>query len=406
MTTNSGPNPVENGLLLSIDAGNLKSYSPNYITAPLDLFSIIFSGSRATSSKDPLEKSPAGGIPVKMVTTGGDPQFNISPVVSVRVGETWTASVWVKSNRTITSTGQLYLLVINSSGGLVSAPSTVITFTPTWQRISVTFTLANAATDRIYIRLDGPDVLTSGDEIWWDGAQLEKSSSATTLKPYLGATIKDLSLTKGSMTQQNMPYISNEQNAIVFTRTDTTPKLGGGVLYIGTGPLTSANFLYQDHSWEVLFKINDRNPGNYDGTEAESAICAFKGYHAGFLYNASSMRYLLWNGTSAVNTGNISLGTSETDIIQGQWAHLCATKNSTAVKVYLNGKLKINTPTTPALNTGITNQIRFGAMQSLSTDSFGYLSKSALGLSRMYNRELSAVEVLQNFNSVRSRYGL
>ena len=86
-----------------------------------------------------------------------------------------------------------------------------------------------------------------------------------------------------------------------------------------------------------------------------------------------------------------------------QWVHLTATYTSGAKVIYRNA-VAINS------SAAITGTLRQG------TNGFGYYlgSTQAVGefflgrysVCRMYNRALSAAEVLQNFDSSRGRFGI
>jgi len=106
------------------------------------------------------EKSPAGGIPLKMVSTGIDPysnadysgpQFNIG---LAEKGETWTASVYAKADKT--TGGQIFLFENGGTSDDFSIHDQSIQLTPEWQRYSIT--LENIAKDtQLQFRVDGPD---------------------------------------------------------------------------------------------------------------------------------------------------------------------------------------------------------------------------------------------------------
>jgi hypothetical protein len=87
--------------------------------------------------------------------------------------------------------------------------------------------------------------------------------------------------------------------------------------------------------------------------------------------------------------------------------HLLGTyKASTGqVKIYLDGVLKttstISTTGNVSLNDGkITLGLDYHGLSS------GYSMNGNIFLSRVYNRVLTAAEVLQNYNATKSRFGL
>lgn len=205
-------------------------------------------------------------------------------------------------------------------------------------------------------------------------------------------------------------YSDQEIDFITFDRT-TAPaaKWGGLASTVGTGLLTATNFLYNDHTWEVWFRINDRNP---EGTTNEglSGLANYQGYHSGFQYSTSTMFYYLWNGITSVNPCNWSIGTSGTQIVQGQWYQIAVTRNGNSFTPYLNGQVSgsVGTFATTSGNPGITDNIRLGAVQKLNPGEGNYLYYSKVSISnmKMYNRALTAIEIKQNFDALRGRFNI
>lgn len=185
-------------------------------------------------------------------------------------------------------------------------------------------------------------------------------------------------------------------------------KNGGSISVLTSGALASNTYLYNNHTTEVWARINDRFPSFYDGYEGESALVVFAGYHSMFLYGSNYLRYSIWDNTGPTfkATSDLSLGTSGTDIIQGQWFHVVVTKTGTTFRTYLNGTLrKTDTITSTAL-AGVTNRLSIGSAFDNNVNSFNYYGKNNVGCLKMYNTPLSADEIAQNFNALRGRYGI
>ena len=121
MATNYNPNIVRSGLVLYVDAANPRSYSPNVQSNSTDLYAwVVGSNGACTIARDlTTSKSPAKGIPVKMSVTGNDPymatynasQYSLATAAS---GQTWTASVWVKSS--VATTGEIFIFGATAAG--------------------------------------------------------------------------------------------------------------------------------------------------------------------------------------------------------------------------------------------------------------------------------------------------
>jgi hypothetical protein len=188
-TVNNGPQIVRSGLVLGLDASNMRSYSPNVMPNPTDIFA--WCGASAlnscTISRDTSMTRQYGSIPLKMTVTGTDSHiktydsstWNLAPAAN---GQTWTVSVYAKAS--VASTfGQIFIFPANSSGLALTFGADTLALTNSWTRFSFTYTITGASTTAfIQIRLDGSN--TAGEIIWWDGLQVERSSSATTFNPY------------------------------------------------------------------------------------------------------------------------------------------------------------------------------------------------------------------------------
>jgi hypothetical protein len=371
MSTSAGPNIVEDGLVLSIDPANQKSYSPNMVTSPLNTTSYISGSAACTISQDITEKSPVGGISMRMTTTANDARAAGSGI-SITNGETWTVSVWVKANRQITSTGQLYLLIYNSTGGLLSAPATSISFNQNWQKITTTTTISNSSAVTLQVRFDGPDTFTSGDIIWWDGAQLEKSSSATPFNPnYYGNIINDLS--------------GNGNNGTIFgdftfngnTKVLHSNGVTGSYIDIPSPNLTSSDFTvisatrYAGASPRgriISAKSNNWLMGHWGGN-------ANKYYSAGWVstYTQADEEWRIFAGTGNISSDQYSFFSNKNKLVT----------NSAGGSAGPNG-----------FSIG-----RYGTGNS-------EYSNCDVGFLAVYNRVLSDSEIQQIFNALRSRYGI
>jgi hypothetical protein len=181
-------------------------------------------------------------------------------------------------------------------------------------------------------------------------------------------------------------------------------KIGGNMNVSTSGSLASNTYLYNDHTTEVWARINDINAASYDAYEAWSVLAVYSGYHSMFIYTPSiGLRYDIW-GPSNTSTSALTLGTSATDIIQGQWFNVAVTKSGTTFKTYLNGVLKKTDTITSTAFVGVSNTLALGSAYDGNTGAFYYYAKNNVGCLKMYNATLSADEISQNFNALRGRY--
>ena len=145
-------------------------------------------GQRANSaamSRDvSTQRSPVGGIPLKMEVGGLDPYtetYNntLWNIAKASAGDTWTFSIYAKADRS--TTGQLFIFEANGDGNSVSAQNKTIQLGTEWQRYSFTHTFKSGSSEFIQVRVDGPDDRNTvvPATIWWDGLQVEKAAHAS-----------------------------------------------------------------------------------------------------------------------------------------------------------------------------------------------------------------------------------
>ena len=236
--------------------------------------------------------------------------------------------------------------------------------------------------------------------------------------PGSGSIVTD-PIAGNNFTLSNPSFFSFDSatNSMNFTRDSATVNGGYAGLYnpASSGPLYHATYLYNNHTSEILARINtilsgyQEYPAVYNNTDNSGMLAGYTGYHAMFIYNSGSLNYQIWDGTNAPTYGNrstsaLTVGTSGTRIIQGQWFHMVVTRNSNTFKTYLNGQL-IYTNTLVAATPSPSNNNLYIGSAPVGASYSGY-TKSNVALLRMYNTVLTDDQVAQNFAAIRGRYGL
>lgn len=338
------------------------------------------------------------------------------------VGATYSSTLitgsWVRVSYsgipTATSKGFLDLFsdsntnnVIDFWGVQIEVASTASIYQPIYNNIiTPTFAKREASDGKLYVTNQFDEL---NGTVYTGNLLLNIDPS---LIPYTSAGITDINSTT-TFTLHSPSYYSATTNGIQFTRTAAAPKDGGGAYITGTGSLAVSTFLYNDHTWEVWFKINDRTPGGYDVTEGYSLLAAYQGYHAGYMYTATNMFYYVWDGVSALRQCvSWSLGASGSQINEGSWYQIAVVRSSGNVFTpYINGA-PLGTGSTQASlsSTGIgtNNTLAIGKAQFVAAgaSSYVYYSKCTHGNMKMYNRALSADEIKSNYEALRSRFGI
>lgn len=385
MSVYAGPNFVEDGLLLALDAGNSRSFSPNVFPGALDFYTwytSIKGNSTAVSctlSQDlSTPKSPANGIPLRMDVTGNDPaipSYNSSPwnVSAVSNGQTWTLSVYVKGS--VATTAQMFLFGADNSGvslvggNWIGIASTIFNITTEWTRQQLSITFNNASVAYIHLRLDGPDSGGVGQTIWWDGIQLERNSSPTPFNPRVntnGTNFWDISGNSNNRTLVNGPTFLNENNGVIsFDGVDdyttiSIPSDTGTISFWYYYNINTASKLIMGNSSSMLF-------------------CAGAGGGAHWYNHTPDYSfYYFW--------GNVS-----------QWLNIALVYGSTTDnKMYVNGNLAYSS-NSYSLTKGTVYNVA-GNYYNPQNCKFSNIN--------VYNRALSPAEIRQNFNALRGRFRL
>ena len=409
-TVNNGPQIVRSGLILDLDAGYMRSYSPNVMPNPTDIFAWCgSSGVNCTLSRDSTMTRQYGSIPLKMVVSANDPNmstynsptWNLAPAAT---GQTWTVSVYVKASVATNVEGPV-IFECNSSGTYLAVTSAgSISVTTSWTRISYSVTFGNASTAFIQVRLDGTPTGGSGITIWWDGLQVERASAATTFNPYyFGNTVwKDISGGGYNGTLTSGPLFNTSNNGSIvfdgstqfstFTPTPTILQGNPNFTVIGFYKRTG-NFSYKG-----FWGIGGSNAG---GTR--QGIC---NWNSG---NTNEITIDSW-GESTFTTGqtyplNTWIGVAWRKIAGPTTRANCIISifDGTNITHYTSTALTVlRAESATNLNINSIGGITLG---SISVDT-GYCSPINIANHCIYNRLLSDAEIMQNFQTTKTRFGL
>lgn len=259
------------------------------------------------------------------------------------------------------------------------------TYTTEWKRYSTTGP-CTAGTTLDYFPIHSGS-LTGGYTIQYCGFQLELGTYAT---PFVAGTRSTtqalLDLTgQNTITATSLTYASN--NTFSFNGTSdyiTTPLSLGS-----TDPLVSINM------W--IKRTANFNGAGYWGLGGGSSGNGINGYTS----VENKIGWDLW-GLTTFHTGQ--------DYPLNQWVNVCWVKTATTfttstLKVYING---VDTPlTTTVRNNSSTVNLATGFnVGRLAASVSLYYAPGDVSVTNVYNRALSATEVVQNFNALRGRYGI
>jgi len=248
----------------------------------------------------------------------------------------------------------------------------------------------------------GPDVIDTGLVLALDAGDTNSyPGSGTNVNDLVGST--NFTLVNPSYYSYDGTSMSLDIDKTLSPATET-----GGYLDADTsGDLTALNYLHNDHTTEIWFKADDRDP--YGSPETRSALVVYRGFHSGWYFSTSAYDYAIWgnDGTSnQVNSWNFS------DTEEGVWTQLVAVRNGSNIKLYKNGIEKTSATITASLlaanvSTPSSNDLRVGtAHGNNGASDFNWFSDITFSNLRMYKKALTASEIQQNFNALRGRFGI
>ena len=226
-------------------------------------------------------------------------------------------------------------------------------------------------TDKICVNFDYEGIVTSGSIVNID-------AGFTTSYPKSGTTIYDLSGNTYNGALTNGPtFDSSNSGSIVFSAPSDQ------YININSGASILSNVSYTKIAW-----FNCSNFVSYNNNIISGGNT---GQHAFWLYNSNKLNAghnSVWN--LVVGTTTLSLNT---------WYCGAVTFNTTnGWKLYLNGVQEATSANTTTF-TG-TGDIQIARYQG------GNNFNGKIAIAQVYNRVLSAAEILQNYNAQKGRFGL
>jgi hypothetical protein len=221
----------------------------------------------------------------------------------------------------------------------------------------------------------GPSIVTDGLILYFDAANVASY-------PGTGSTCFDLIGNNNGTLANGVSYSNNNAGVFQFTRASNQ--------YISTN-FTSGN-VYTFSSWF--------NQSAFDGNAGS--------YYSIFILNAPNYVLLASNGVAALTfwttdtLGGATLSTPTLSI--NTWYNVTFVREGQNItggyKAYFNGVLTGSASTGTSWTTSGTLWI--GSRNDSTSQAF----QGSEGPFMAYNRALSAVEVLQNFNAQRRRFGV
>lgn len=221
----------------------------------------------------------------------------------------------------------------------------------------------------------GPRTITNGLVLALDAADKNSYKGS-------GTTWKDLTSNANNGTLTNGPTF-NARN-------------GGNIVFDGVDDYVS------------IPSNSNFNNGNNITVEAWVLCTNWSSYtHPMIVAKGINVEWILWKSNDVGYIGKLGWRAagqaySTTSLPNNVWCQCVGSVGSAGTKVYLNGVLESTSGTT----TFTTGNVNVTIAAGLVTGSPANLLGANVAITKIYNRQLTDAEVLQNYNAVKPRFGL
>ena len=361
MATKGGPNPVlDSSLILNLDSINLDSYKEittgNLWNYPASIMSSGLYGWNTWGQSTILNSGNALSVTYVSGHMGAYNYFEADMSISLVAGKTYIVSFDAK---TVGGSNTAYGW-LNDNYGLGTTA-----FTNIMTRYSIRFT-CNAISWATYLAVWG---LSAGNVVTMTNFSLVE----------VGTTWTDLSGNGNIGTMINGPTYDYSDSSIAFDGVDD---------YGSVAHNTSLN-INNIITLSCWIKTSDANAALIDKRDSTA-----DGYGL-FLVNSGGggKLHLRINSFAQTSSGII--------LSDNVWHYVCGTYDGTYIRLYVDGNLD-NAPINVGLSTmSTTGSLILGCLFDLSYSIYTYSGK--ISNVQIFNRALSASEILQNYNALKSR---
>jgi hypothetical protein len=353
----AGPDVVDSGLVLSLDAANSKSYF-GYWSPTLSNGANAFDGSLST--------------------------------VAGSLGGTFGPYTYTFTKPPSITSARMYVSLGASSGQVGSRTNVFLV-----NGIDVTQKAKDA---NLYAPTAGWIDVTAESGSNWNTFQFTGTSGSTNpsiaaievngnilVGNYSGTTWTDLSGNSNTGTLTNGPtYSSANGGSIVFDGSNDNIQLAGTNFSLNTMTISAWNYSSNFNQNGFMFEKTTNGAVNTQYS---------------LFYNSSNDIYYRTYGLSTLD---LAVNTTTAGVVNNQWNNVVATWDGTNKRIYVNGVLRA----TSATLSGTVTQNTTGAAFIGIYGGGGYPFNGRISQTQIYNRALTAQEIQQNYNASKSRYGL
>jgi hypothetical protein len=399
------------GLALRLDAADYNSFDrrTNLFTYSEDFNNAAWTKSGVTITTNATPGPVVNGVRLsadKLVETAVTQQFLIvqNPYTAV-LNDVNTISVYAKSGErtqlTITSFGDGYAVFNLNTGTIYQTGGHVCSITSVgdgWYRCRATITEANVTTSNWYIGMwksnTNSYLGTVGEGLFVAGAQFERNKSylsnyvKTVASTVTDSTIwKDLTVNVNNGTLTNGPTFNVSNNGVIsFTAASSHYVSVADTDLLSPSTISVEAWVYFTVLGTRIIYCGKGAGGSAADTEYWLEKTAANQFSIYFSNGTSSQNHLLASSSVLLNV----------------WYHVVGTFDGSTMRGYVNG---VQDSATFSLSGSIVNTGAAYAVGRLGTLASLYHS-GYIGVNRIYNRALSATEILENFNAEKARFGL
>jgi len=398
MSASDGPFLNSNGLIFYYDASNAqKSWKGRPV---INRFAIP----TPDSSSNVNFEVNGNGI-FKRVTSGRYGTYDITPDdvvyrydlgalgchyhgndVTITAGQkaTWSFDYYVDPSVTGYPSTNYLVNFEGVIGGAIGDPTPSLI--GVWKRLSFTGTAGSTGLCRMLIYPGAcGDRLATGGFVLFKNPQVEFDAPGDTPSPFVAGTrstaqaIRDLT-GNNTITASSLTYNSN--GTFSFNGSSNTLDCGNAS---ALSALTGTSNVTVE-SWVNLSGYGSSSYG----------VITHKGFPWAFLMENPSNRMQIRFSLSV--SGDVACSDSSTHALN-TWYHFVGTYDGSNMRFYRNGVLTNTVAGSGTIGGGGANMV---------VGSYGgaYFSQGQIPIVKVYNRTLSAGEINQNFNTLRSRYGI
>jgi hypothetical protein len=397
MAISGGPDIVEDGLVLCLDAADRNCFNDYNIVADSENFTSSFGWVNSVNwppfgivANDGI--APNGTQTADKIIFSGASKAKVANKFAVTEGEVYTISAWMKvapgSNRNLEHATNLEFQTYDTNNALANMAVGAVNFPigflspDRWIRVSTTYTVPSGIG---YMRgiLHGAQNPVTDNSVYVWGVQIVRGSDALPYHPNTNSRGYGINLANGQ-------YTGTLYNGLAYSDSNYGYFIFDGVNDYVT--ITSGGIVTNNISVDIWFNVNSAK--TYAALLGSNVVETYEM----LIKTASHLEISLAPGNYIQHNNILSINT---------WTNIVVSaSNGVAWKVYKNG-VDLGTPPTIAgtyqiSGTGVSN-----IDQGRIRNNVGFFAFSGnIAITKIYNRALTAQEIQQNYQATKGRFGL